>query len=308
MLMPVLALAIQPPQPVAVVQDVAVVASPVPVIPVAQRLAALGAAGSGDRSAALDADGAPAPITVNGRGPAPREDPLMRVNEDSYKAVQVVDDAVVKPASIVYRGLLPGPVRDGLHNVLQNLHEPAVFINFLLQGKPGKAIETLGRFAINTTIGVAGLVDVAKRKPFDLPYRPNGFADTLGFYGVGPGPYLYLPLIGPTTVRDLGGLLLDKAVLPLSVGGMFRNPVYAVSTGVVKSLDERVRFDAELTCLQHAGRPYDTERAVYLARRQAEIDALKGRSNDTSGGAWPTGLEVDGKPCVQPSGAGGRTK
>src|SRR3546814_2444079 len=64
---------------------------------------------------------------------------------------------------------------------------------YMLQFKPGKAMETAGRFTINTTLGVAGLFDVAKRKPFFLPYRPNGLANVLGYYGVGPGPYMYLP-------------------------------------------------------------------------------------------------------------------
>lgn len=298
MLMPAPAIAVPPP-PVVAIRAAAVATAPVLAPPVAPRFAAFDASGAGERAAALEADEGPTPITVTAREPAPREDPLMRANEDSYQAVQAVDDAVVKPAAIAYRAALPRPVRDGLHNVLQNLHEPAVFINFLLQGKPGKAIETLGRFAINTTIGVVGLVDVAKRKPFDLPYRPNGFADTLGFYGVGPGPYLYLPLIGPTTLRDLGGLLLDKAVLPLSVGGTFKNPVYAVSTGVVKSLDERVRFDAELTCLHRTANPYVSERAAYLARRQAEIDALKGRTAQI----WPTDTEYGDQVCDTQSAA-----
>src|SRR3546814_5937005 len=68
---------------------------------------------------------------------------------------------------------------------------PVNFLNFLLQFKIGKAAETLGRFVVNTTFGVGGLVDVAKTKPFNLPYRRNGFANTLGFYGVEPGPYFY---------------------------------------------------------------------------------------------------------------------
>src|SRR3546814_1283739 len=76
------------------------------------------------------------------------------------------------------------------------------FLNFLLQFKIGKAAETLGRFAVNTTFGVGGLFDVAKTMPFNLPYRRNGFANTLGFYGVEPGPYFYLPLIGSTTLRS----------------------------------------------------------------------------------------------------------
>ncbi|MFX6258432.1 MlaA family lipoprotein, partial [Acinetobacter baumannii] len=88
----------------------------------------------------------------------------------------------------------PVPVRSGIRNFLYNLREPIVFVNFLLQHKAGKAAETLGRFVVNSTVGVGGLFDMAKRRPIHLPRRPNGFADTLGFYGVKPGPFLFLPL------------------------------------------------------------------------------------------------------------------
>src|SRR3546814_15373424 len=77
-----------------------------------------------------------------------------------------------------YQGIVPEPVRDGLGNALRNLSEPVNFLNFLLQFKIGKAAETLGRFAVNTTFGVGGLFDVAKTMPFNLPYRRNGFANT----------------------------------------------------------------------------------------------------------------------------------
>jgi phospholipid-binding lipoprotein MlaA len=172
---------------------------------------------------------------------------------------------------------VPGPVRSGLHNFLSNLTEPVVFVNFLLQGKPGKAFETLGRFTVNTTVGVAGLVDVAKKKPFNLPHRNNGFADTLGFYGVGPGPYFFLPIIGPTTLRDLFGWGLDKAFLPTLAGAPFSSPAYAIGSGTVKSLDDRVEFDAKLREFRASDDPYVAERKYYLAQRKAEIEALHGR-------------------------------
>ncbi|HEY7958898.1 MAG TPA: MlaA family lipoprotein, partial [Sphingomicrobium sp.] len=162
-------------------------------------------------------------------------------------------------------------------NVLSNLHEPVVFINFLLQHKVGKAAETLGRFAINTTVGLAGVIDVAKRKPFHLPRRPNGFADTLGFYGVKPGPFLFVPLIGPTTVRDLAGNILDRLVLPFAAGKPFSTPEWAVPTGTLHSLDRRIAFDHELARQRASVDPYTAARQYYLTRRQAEIDALHGK-------------------------------
>src|SRR5258706_52610 len=147
-------------------------------------------------------------IVVTGRPHAPG-DPLENVNAKSFAVTQSVDKAFVGPVALAYKKHVPAPVRSGLRNFLYNLKEPDVFLNFLLQLKPGKAMETLGRFAINSTIGGAGLFDVAKRRPFKLPRRPNGFADSLGYYGVKPGPFLFLPLIGPTTVRDLVASGLD---------------------------------------------------------------------------------------------------
>lgn len=216
-------------------------------------------------------------IVVTGETGAPPSDPAQAINQQSYAAVQAVDDAVVAPVANVYKKGLPSPVRSGLRNFLTNLTEPVVFLNFLLQGKPGKAMETLGRFGLNTVLGVAGLVDVAKTKPFNLPRRVNGFANTLGYYGIGPGPYMFLPLVGPITVRDLIGLGLDRALLPAAVGKPFTRPEWVLGAGTVKSLDDRVEFDCELTRMRESSNPYNTTREFYLERRKAEIEALHGR-------------------------------
>lgn len=87
-----------------------------------------------------------------------------------------------------YEKIMPKPIRNGLRNFLVNLAEPIAFVNYLPGFKPGKAMETLGRFGINSTIGVAGLLDMAKRKRFKLPDRQNGFANTFAYHGIGNGP------------------------------------------------------------------------------------------------------------------------
>jgi phospholipid-binding lipoprotein MlaA len=216
-------------------------------------------------------------IVVTGEVDQPKSDPAQAVNQASFEVVQKVDDALVAPLAMGYKHALPSPVRSGLRNFLRNLTEPVVFVNFLLQGKPGKAAETLGRFAVNSTVGIAGLVDVAKNKPINLPYRENGFANTLGYYGVGPGPYLFLPLIGPTTVRDLFGLGVDRAMLPATVGGPLRSPYYVFGAGAIKSLDDRIQLDCELQKQRESSNPYNTAREYYLERRKADIEALHGR-------------------------------
>jgi phospholipid-binding lipoprotein MlaA len=219
----------------------------------------------------------PDDIIVNARKPSPA-DPLERANVQSFKAVQAVDRAVVGPVAMAYKEGLPPPIRSGLRNVIGNLSEPVVFLNFLLQLKPGKAAETLGRFAVNSTIGVAGLFDVAKRKPFHLPHRNNGFAYTLGYYGVKPGPFLFLPLIGPTTLRDVVGRTMDLFVLPVAVGKPFNQPAFALGVGALKSLDDRAEFDEQLHKLRDESPDgYVAIREAYLKQRQAEIDALHGR-------------------------------
>lgn len=216
-------------------------------------------------------------IIVSGSTLAPPGDPLVQLNAQSYEATQKVDSALVAPLAKGYEDIAPKPVRSGLRNFFRNLKAPIIALNYLLQLKPGKAAETIGRFAINSTIGVAGFVDVAKKKPFNLPYRPNGFADTLGYYGVGPGPYFFLPLIGPTTLRDLLGGGVDAMVLPTAIGGPFADIRFSAPALTIGALDYRVQFDDDITAQQQAADPYTASKEHYLKQRQAEIDALKGK-------------------------------
>mgnify|MGYP000284695911 CR=1 FL=1 len=217
-------------------------------------------------------------IVVVGRGKPPKNDPLQNINVETFEVVQSVDRAVIGPVAHAYQRNLPGPLQRGVHNVLTELEEPTVFINFVLQHKIGKAAETLARFAVNATVGLGGLIDVAKSKPINLPHRRNGFGYTLGFYGVGPGPYLFLPLIGSTTLRDFGGRMLDLAVLPTAVGKPFKGIIWTVSYGTMREIDDRVERDDILTQLRdNDPDPYVSMKKYYLQLRQAEIDALRGK-------------------------------
>jgi phospholipid-binding lipoprotein MlaA len=216
-------------------------------------------------------------IVVTAKSPA---DPLESVNVQTYEVVQAVDDAVIAPVARAYKRGLSDDVRDGIRNAINNIDEPIVFVNFLLQLKIGKAFETAGRFAINSTVGVAGIMDVAKKKPFNLPRRSNGLADTLGYYGVGPGPYLFLPLIGPTTVRDMTGRLVDLSLVPAVAGKPFNTPYYALPKGALSALDERARNDEEITERKETADPYVTIREHYLKKRQWEIAVLRGEVPD----------------------------
>ena len=216
-------------------------------------------------------------IVVTGRRRS-ASDPLEALNAKSFEATQVVDKAVFGPVALAYKRTMPSPVRSGLHNFFKNLREPVVFANFMLQLKPGKAAETVGRFALNTTIGVVGFVDIAKRKPFNFPRRPNGFAYTLGYYGVKPGPFIFLPFLGPTTLRDAIGGLVDRAVVPGIGGPPFNQPGYAVPATGLGVLDRRAEFEDDLQQIRASGDPYVARREFYLHKRQREIEALHGRS------------------------------
>lgn len=215
-------------------------------------------------------------IIISGRTGPPKSDPLESLNVASFEAAQAIDAVLIRPVAKTYQRILPNSVRDGIRNAINNLREPVVFLNFLLQLKPGKAIETVGRFAINTTIGGAGLFDIAKRRPFQLPRRPNGLANTLGYYGVKPGPFLFLPLVGPTTVRDAIGDGLDRLFLPIAVGKPFTKPAVGIGLYAASSLDQRAEFDEKLEEMHKDADPYARTREDYLHSRQAAIDALHG--------------------------------
>ena len=216
-------------------------------------------------------------IIVSAEAREPLKDPLANVNEATFEITQKVDQALVAPLAQAYEEDLPGPLRKGLRNFFRNLMEPVNALNFLFQLKPGKAFETLGRFAINSTVGAAGLFDVAKKEPFKLPYRRNTFGNTLGYYGVGPGPFLVVPLVGATTLRDLIGIGIDQSILPFAVGKPFNTPYYAIPAFTVNSLEFRIKFDERIEQINTSDDPYYAMREAYLCQREADIAALKYR-------------------------------
>lgn len=231
-------------------------------------------------------------IVVSGQHKMQKIDPVEGVNKVSFQAVESVDKALIGPIMHGYRDGVPGPVRQGLHNFFFNLTEPVNALNHVLQLHPGRALQTVARFGINSTIGIAGLVDVAKKKPFNIHYRPNGFGNTFGYWGIGPGPYLFLPLVGPTSVRDLIGSLLDQAALPL-VAKPLKNYYYVTAAGVITELDYRVDIDAGVERVRKTNNVYASYRQAYFRSRFEEIEALHGRGPLAKG-------EVGQPPFVTP--------
>ncbi|MBS0525819.1 MAG: VacJ family lipoprotein [Proteobacteria bacterium] len=146
-------------------------------------------------------------------------DPLEAPNRFVFSINRAVDTIAVRPVAVLYRDWMPAGGQRGLHNVLENLGEPVTAINEVVQGAPSRAATTMGRFLINSTIGVAGLFDVASA--IGLAKTREGMGDTIGYYaGVEPengGFYMILPVIGPSNARDGVGLAIDAAVDPFSI-------------------------------------------------------------------------------------------
>ncbi len=201
-------------------------------------------------------------------------DPWERFNRRIFAFNRVIDRLLIRPLSRLTSGLTPGPIGRIVHNFVVNLNEPVVIVNDLLQIRPGPAVRSAFRLAVNTTAGGLGAVDVAKA--LGDPSHVNGFGDTLGRWGAAPGPYVVLPVLGPSTVRDLLGMLVDDATLPIqSVNYPYRTEV-DVTVAVVGGLNERAYVDKDLqTLLAGAADPYATLRSSYLQSREAQIRGPK---------------------------------
>ncbi len=223
-------------------------------------------------------------------------DPLEGFNRLGYKISQPIDRFVIRPAALTYKAVVPHPLRDGARNFIRNLFEPVVFFNDLLQLRPKRALHTFVRMALNTALGLAGTFDVAKRPPFHLVHHDNGFGDTLGYYGIGPVAYVYLPVLGPTTLRDMvGGIgdayaeprLLEHLVHPNSHKPLLRAKLhlgrYSGIVEAVSGLDRRAESDEELEAIKRTSvDPYATLRSSFLQSRAGEIAALKARDGQAA--------------------------
>jgi phospholipid-binding lipoprotein MlaA len=199
-----------------------------------------------------------------------RGDPFETLNRHLFAFGFALDRTLVRPIVGGYRRLLPRPVRHAVHNVLQNVDEPAVIFNDVLQARFTNAARAAARFSSNSIVGIGGIFDPATR--MGLPHHDNSFGSTLGRYGVGPGPYFYIPLLGPMALRDAIGASVDNAIGPLP-GKKFRgvHVLGAVHTTLFL-VDERLEADQELqTLFSTAADPYASMRSVYLQSRQAEI-------------------------------------
>jgi phospholipid-binding lipoprotein MlaA len=195
-------------------------------------------------------------------------DPLEGFNRAMYSFNETVDDYLLKPVARGYRAVLPDPVRARVSSFFDNLLEPMNVINNLLQGKPVRAASDLGRFAVNTTLGLLGLFDVAT--PMGLERHEEDFGQTLAVWGVGEGPYLVLPFLGPSTVRDGLAKPVDWYSKPEAY---YDNKGRRNSLLVLEVIDTRQRLlDATDILEQAAGQdPYVFVREGFRQRRRSLV-------------------------------------
>jgi phospholipid-binding lipoprotein MlaA len=197
-------------------------------------------------------------------------DPFERFNRRGFAIQMSLTRRGLGIIGILYRALTPGPIGKAIHHMLVNLSEPVVFINDMLQLRPARAGAAAVRFVANSTVGIGGTIDVTGAT--GLPHHLSSFGDTLGRYGVHPGPYLFIPLIGPSSVRDLFGNVVDDAIDPLHFVQYPHRQVVSISVTVVGGLDQLVRSESDLRALlSNAADPYATLRSTYLQYRQAEV-------------------------------------
>ena len=198
-----------------------------------------------------------------------RIDPLEPMNRTVFTFNENLDQYVVKPAAEAYKFVLPDTVRRGVTNFFSNIGDIFVAANNLLQAKPKEAASDIGRFLVNSTIGILGFFDVAT--DLGLDKHSEDFGQTLGVWGLSDGPYVVLPLFGPSTVRDTVGLAVDlKTDFVLNTNQL--NSDERVGVTAVKVLDKRANLlDAGQLLEDAAFDKYSFLRDSYLQRRRNQV-------------------------------------
>ena len=208
-----------------------------------------------------------------------QRDPWEKTNREVFDFDIKLDHAVARPIAKGYRAVVPEIARDGVHNVLTNLNSPVILANDVLQGDGDKAVNTLGRIVINSTVGLGGLIDVAGK--IGIPYHDNDMGITLGKAGIQEGSYLVLPFVGPQPPRDLLGGAVDNAFDPLTYAQFHGKDTWMVVRFGLGVLDTRTsQLDAVETIERSSIDFYATTRNLYRQSRNAKINEGKANGAD----------------------------
>lgn len=211
--------------------------------------------------------------TTPGTDHLAERDPWEGLNRAVWAVNRGADKVIAKPITKVYRAVTPKPARDGVRNFFANVEEPLSFINNVLQGKPDRAVRNLGRFVVNTTVGIGGLFDHATR--IGIKPAEEDFGQTFAVWGANGGPYLMLPLLGPSTFRDGFGTGLafigDPYQACLTYCGLPHHvPLALTGMKVISARNELIETGAD-NFLETSLDPYAAARSAYLQQRRAQI-------------------------------------
>ena len=198
---------------------------------------------------------------------AARQDPLETMNRGIYAFNDVFDRFLLAPVARCYRSAVPEYGRQRVTNVLANLKQPVIFLNSVLQADPENAFSSFWSFMLNTTLGIGGLFDFADVNT-DLKVRDEDFGQTLGVWGVGPGPYIVLPILGPSSLRDTVGLAGDWFSDPFN----YLDDEIVITRTVIRAIDARANtLDLTDEINEKSFDPYATFRSGYLQKREAQV-------------------------------------
>ena len=198
-------------------------------------------------------------------------DPLEKINRAIFSFNNAADQIILEPVAKGYKKL-PSPIQSGISNFLSNLKMPLVVVNQLLQGQGKNAAESTGRFLVNSTAGVFGLIDVADK--IGLEEKEEDFGQTLATWGVGDGFYIVLPLFGPSNIRDTTGMLMTMVTDPVNAYAVSEGEAWFVTarTGV-NAIDQRSKIIDEVNALRNNSVDYYAAvRSSYYQNRKAAID------------------------------------
>lgn len=223
-------------------------------------------------------------------------DPFETVNRKFYKFNELADRLFIKPVTKVYTTLIPKPLRKGLNNASRNLGEPVIFANEMLQLDFKDASDSVGRFMVNSTVGLGGLIDVAEKS--GRSQKREDFGQTLATYKVPSGPYLVLPLLGPSNARDVVGRVGDGLSNPLSWLDFDGRQTVQIGRQISTGLNARERAEPFLENIRNSADSYISLRGLYTQNRLTNIhedsDAFDGFADiDEPDGSSATDDAVD---------------
>ena len=222
------------------------------------------------------------------------DDPLESANRVVFDTNTALDDALIKPIAESYRKIVPEFLRDRIRAAIDNLTEPRIFANDLLQRRPDAAGITFARFFINTIVGLAGVFDLATKQGF--PKQSGDFGQTLHTWGVDDGPYLVLLFFGPSNVRDAFGLGVDLFTPPFLAVTGHTGTVTNLTVGAVDGIDLRARNIETLDEIKASALDYYAQmKSLTQQRRQAQLREASG-SKESPPELLDPGVPADAPP------------